>query len=1518
MDLLLFLVLVVGLCTAVYIFVSHCYTSKNWVYRLVIQYLNKYIQNFSCDECVFKEWIVIKKFVLSTNPDNLHIPRVLLSFNVLQIETHIFEWWRLDFTHYLVVIYLEGLVVELPSLCFQGIMDPNRKPKPKSLPSFGAIHKFITFFQFFVQDMDIKVGFPDIDTKINAKCTYFEATFARHKIDKESLVVKLNKVYDGHVELIHNDIIAVDYYGTTAMIEVNIDIPTEKMCVEVFLHEKDSVRIRMDDFLKFFTKFQNCEDNAIEIKLTLGKSLTGKMKHLQVHIEDMCVIASDQRSQIPIAVNLEDVHVSMKTTVLDQVLFPAEVKTNPNSRQRDQLPIPETGHSVYNDDIDVSQLPPPLLSRTSNSISSIGDYIPDFDILLDDYNTNVEKSMSIQMGSLRFLGPSKPCFVRKINVNITKVAVNSGDYIDDETMNVNIDSVIFGELDTLYLNWCLIAQQLADQIPNSRFGHVKRDRMTLTVRHADVSLSPFDNHLTQLMNMDNENKFIIDGSNEALEDQIKITHKDGIRCRVKYLIDEKVHGVVSKLVLHKQKEARSLVSNMQLSIASSDVDVSFNAHTLEDRHSLLVGGHKSISTVVVSPVFNNDTPIATVSSLQSPTKTRITGDTFPPQTPIRAEDSSCGKNFHHDTTLLPSHVQLTDDSRQHHEQYERSESGSNVPLRNCPEGRSAPCTPQSSVVENSDSSVNYVIVIAFEMKVVEMDFTIGPAFVLNSVEVLDVLVYEDTETFHIEAVDSDDENSDYSSDGSSICSDDLSVNDGSGKSEEESNSEDEWLRDRMESSMEGIKRKSSTKRDKSNTTVIRSQLFHMSQIYVIENDIDASSGGRNPTEKYSQLLIRMEYVTSSIGFSSLIKFLYSVSMIMDTQDRVVDKIDRMKAITMEQTVRDSELYKEPYMNNGACCCLLNNLDHPCGDIRYRHGSNDIKYCFPVVPPKPKKEMVVKCKVIDVILYVTENLMMCMDTMAYRKYEKSMTPTTNKASPWKEKKMMKRKFPARSQFGSPFDQSTTTSVAAVPTSSEIETSTPSSSSLSQPQLSGGSDNIVDGGPTIRRRLILQRQRSSERRRKLFRDMKSSGVRKKPKPSFFDAERRDTTEEPIPQRRKSLADAILSPNLLEGLKAAPGLIRVGAQKSISRAIEVPSMVHAELTGLLKKSLDRPFLRRTTSIEPRGRRSSLSNIDPVRRSLSLPPQADVKEDYEYGVGDNEVTQDDEYPSPSSAILKAIKKEKVHNDLIDLFTDDECMNEGTAGDEVGVVPGGYDTGKRLLQSGFNAGRSVVNFIENNTMAVVKDHVPSGVRDGIENMHQLFGHGESGDKGSPISCGSGTDSSTDDLHDDDEFGIRGRSSKRGNKVKARSRSPTLIGDELEALAACKVIRRRESVPVIMRVSTARSDVEVVDVDSDSDNADCGQCSGVDEYDDDDIFDDDRDAEIGDEDYVNPYLFKKPEFFFEFHFEEFSWKSREPKSSISFDKMIVWANTSSLYTEEFCVVNNFAFNSLDVVRRCIA
>ena len=121
-------------------------------------------------------------------------------------------------------------------------MNPTKKPKPKTLPSLGVVHKIVTCFQIFIKDMSITVGLPDIDVKVMAQCAYFETSFACNPSDKQSLLVKLSHVSDGHVQLIQSDVEAIEYYGSQASIEVALDIPTEKMCVNVLLKGKDSVR----------------------------------------------------------------------------------------------------------------------------------------------------------------------------------------------------------------------------------------------------------------------------------------------------------------------------------------------------------------------------------------------------------------------------------------------------------------------------------------------------------------------------------------------------------------------------------------------------------------------------------------------------------------------------------------------------------------------------------------------------------------------------------------------------------------------------------------------------------------------------------------------------------------------------------------------------------------------------------------------------------------------------------------------------------------------------------------------------------------------------------------------------------------------------------------------------------------------------------------------------------------------------------------------------------------------------
>ena len=1252
MDKFLFIVILVGLFTFSFVFIRRCFQQKNFIYRIYLRYLDKFLAQYSCEEFIFDDYIRIKQFIIRTNPENHKIPKLLFSFDYLQIETHFIEWWKLDFKNYLIVIFVEGLVVEVPELCFQEIMNPNKNAKSQTLPSFGIIHKMTTVFQICVENMSVVVGFPDIETKIFAQCTYFEATFCRHPVDRQSLVVTLKNVYDGHVEVIHEGVVAVDYYGLCAEIDVNIDIPTEKMCVEVFLKEKDSVRIRMDDFLKFFSKFQNCEDNAIEIKLTLGKSLTGKMKHLQIHIEDMCVIATDKRVKVPIAVNLENLYVGMKTTVLDSTYSSSERGTGQkrNSKMRRKNLVNRNSLNSINstETVDEGVAGFNALKRAT---SSLFDYTPEYDILKDDYHTNVEKAMSVKIGNIKFLGPSKPCFVDNVGVNIVKVAVNSGDYIDNETMTIVVDSVTFGELDTIYMNWCLVAQQLGDQIPNSRFGHVKRDWMDLTVNHIDVSLSPFDNHLPQLMNSNNENKFLFDGSNDDTN-SIQIISKDGITYRVRYLLDQCVRGVVNNLVLHKCKEARSLVSDMELSIDKTHLDIKYNAHSLEDKHNLTVGIHESISKKVLPLACRNDTPLTSITSLQSPSKAGA------------IKRKSATQRFF-SSTPGASNDETKDSAMFYQEQCgEKSHS-------------------QSSFEPDTIIPKNYIVSIAIDVKAIGMEFSIGPAFVLNSVNIGDVFVFEETECFHLN-----------------------DINDEEGRT----NAEFEFHINSIQPEL-------------SSASVIRSQLFHMNEIFVSESNKKKSECKDGCTE----MLVRMEKVTSSIGFSSLIKFLYSVSMAMDAQDRVLDKMDRMKAITTEQKVKDSALYKDEYLNNGACCCLLNHTDPPSSN-------NGVLYEFPLPPPKKKKEMIVKCTKIEVILYATENLLICMDP------DKNCLPGQDNILLSQYEDRYRSKSSANQDSG----------VVSEKACDDICNNPPSE------QASNWTHALLE-------RLHLRKERGNDR-----------------KQATQDLRERisDTSGNNQSDGRKlsrgSVTETVIIPALKE-VKAMSGKMQEASQRTISA-------VHCELSSLLK-SRQESVIRPPSSMDTRDRQASLAALEET--------------------------------NPSGSILAKIKRKKLINNLANFF-------------------GSNEKNVRYYRNKDNDSHSTLTDVSINSNST--DNIEDGMVDN-----------------SPPK----------------------RSMARQEAVRVRP--GVLLTDE-----------NRE------RTKTALDGA--VD-DSNGSEASVGDVAEVQQ----------------DVDIVHPVIFRKPEFFFEFRLEGFSWQTMEPKSSILFDRMVAWANTSSLYTEEFCTVDNFAMRSLDVV-----
>ena len=459
-------------------------------FRKVLSKLEVYVMSKLLKTYEYKNFVVsplrIEEFKLRTfaSPS---IPEVGVCWQVFEVQTYFYEWIQFNFDNKLIIFRFEGLEIDIPILSFADILDPPEDPKKKSTGPLTFIHKLILAIEIEILSLTIHMKFPDIESDVYLFTSRMLVNFELSNTDSQAIVAAVNFL-EGHVRVSLQSEECVEYVGNEAHMRVAINIPTSMMTVEVNLMGKDTTTVHNQHFLQFFEHFNTSDDNAIEMKLALGLSPGGKMRFIRVNMEDMVVFMKDVRSPVRMVLAMDEVMVQLATVSVGDTSHPPPL---PHSTST-STPPPSSSSSSS------TPVPPPSISRhVSNSDIFFDDDCSDNiigDWVDESVSIDLEKTITVKMGAVRFLG-WKDCGVRGISVVIRKKVVNSSNFDDHEDMTIDIEEVLFPWLDNLFLEWLLIAHNISDAIPDSRFGHFKSANMSATVQVIQMGLSPADSEV---------------------------------------------------------------------------------------------------------------------------------------------------------------------------------------------------------------------------------------------------------------------------------------------------------------------------------------------------------------------------------------------------------------------------------------------------------------------------------------------------------------------------------------------------------------------------------------------------------------------------------------------------------------------------------------------------------------------------------------------------------------------------------------------------------------------------------------------------------------------------------------------------------------------------------------------------------------------------------------------------------------------------------------------------------------
>lgn len=481
---------------------------------------SRVFKTFSCG-CISLSPFRVEKFEVRTF-GSLIMPEVGISWDLLEINTYFNDWLHMNFDNKLIVVALESIHFDIPALSFADILNPpDNPPKPSGSP-LSVMHKLALCFELKIFEITMHLNFPDIKSNVDLCATFMLLHFELNDKDSQALVAAVT-FENSHVLVTIDNEESVEYAGEHARMKVSLNIPTGMMNADIKLSGSDTTTVQTQRFLEFFGYFNTADDNSIEIKMAWGMPTGGKMQLMQVHFEEMMLFMTDRRSTVHMVMVMQDVCASLATVRLpqDETASNGIVKSY-NSKSSAHVPHSDARSGTCEDDFE----------------DGVDEWVSDLE------GSDMQKTISISMKHIQFVG-QQGCAVSGVSVVIKKTVVNSGNYTDHEDMTVEVDQVIFPWIDKLFLEWLLIAQHVADIIPNSRFAHTKSANMTAKINLMQMALSPVD-----------------------------------------YKHDQSVRFTFHELSVVKIQQARDETSNFSLNLVSLDVLVSRPYLSMQDRFTV--------------------------------------------------------------------------------------------------------------------------------------------------------------------------------------------------------------------------------------------------------------------------------------------------------------------------------------------------------------------------------------------------------------------------------------------------------------------------------------------------------------------------------------------------------------------------------------------------------------------------------------------------------------------------------------------------------------------------------------------------------------------------------------------------------------------------------------------------------------------------------------------------------------------------------------------------------------------
>ena len=312
---------------------------------------------------------------------------------------------------------------------------------------------------------------------------------------------------EGRLILTQSGEVAFDYSGYFYRLFVDVHVPSRHMSISFrsinspimpsaesnescdvknrlkSLGLRDTVDVRIQALLEFYSRFQSAEDDAIELKLAKGLTASGRMRTINLGVDLLKVCVTDCRTPNPKNVLVDNVFFGIRN-------FKVDGATGLRIGGDDWC----GGIGIFSDlfNMQESNLHQKISANIDKELMISADRIEwVFDLApVSPYGSQDggRRRFSSDMNNRKSRSTREVAVFEGLKALKSMRVINEGDYTDIETLTGTLQSVQLENLSPCTLDWQLITQAVSESFPTGRFSHAKHSSLVVCVDNARFSM----------------------------------------------------------------------------------------------------------------------------------------------------------------------------------------------------------------------------------------------------------------------------------------------------------------------------------------------------------------------------------------------------------------------------------------------------------------------------------------------------------------------------------------------------------------------------------------------------------------------------------------------------------------------------------------------------------------------------------------------------------------------------------------------------------------------------------------------------------------------------------------------------------------------------------------------------------------------------------------------------------------------------------------------------------------------